>query len=277
MNRYQNMFKKLYTNNEGCFMPFLMIADPSIEIFYKIIDIVITSGANALELGFPFSDPIADGITVQKSSQRVLKNKISILNCFNIIQEIRIKYTELPIGILVYANIVFNKGIKHFFELCKKNGIDSIVIPDIPIEESKIFIKYAKLNNISYIFICPPNAEKKLIQHIALKSTEYIYLISRTGVTGLKNKFIKPNINIIQTIKKYNTIPILQGFGISSTKEIQKSLSYGTSGIICGSKIIQLIEKHKNDINILFQKITILIKKFKKATKIIDKHNFLNI
>ncbi|WP_343128360.1 tryptophan synthase subunit alpha [Buchnera aphidicola (Takecallis taiwana)] len=266
MLRYSHMFQKMKLLNEGCFVPFVTIGDPSISIFYRIIDTLIESGANALELGIPFSDPLADGIIVQNANLRALSNNITILQCFEILHVLRSKYPTIPIGILVYANIIFKQGIKKFYENCKYVDIDSVLIPDVPIEECKIFKKYAQENNISSVFICPPNANINLIKKIAEQSDEYVYLISRSGVTGHVQQTYDPNINIIKQLKKYHAAPILHGFGISKTSQIKKSLSLGTSGVICGSIIIALIDKYQNN-NILINKISELSRKLKNATK----------
>ncbi|QCI27187.1 tryptophan synthase subunit alpha [Buchnera aphidicola] len=266
MNRYEIMFQKIKLINEGCFVPYITIGDPSIQSFYQIIDIFIKSGVNALELGIPFSDPLADGIIVQNANMRVLSNKITISKCFKILNTIRKKYPTIPIGILVYANIIFNKGIKNFYKKCKKIDIDSVLIPDLPIEESSIFEYYSKKYNILQIFICPPNSDKKLIKKIAKKSKGYVYLITHSGVTGLKNKINNPNLNIINQLKKYNSKPILQGFGISKIQHIKNSLSSGTQGVICGSIIIKLIEKYHYNNDIMLKKIKKLIFKLKSAT-----------
>ncbi|CAL4042704.1 Tryptophan synthase alpha chain [Buchnera aphidicola (Takecallis arundicolens)] len=267
MLRYKNMFKKMQILNEGCFVPFVTIGDPSISVFYRIIDALIISGANALELGIPFSDPLADGIIVQNANLRALSHGITIIKCFEILNILRNKYPKIPIGILVYANIVFKNGINKFYENCKYSGIDSVLIPDVPIEESEIFQKCANNNNISSVFICPPNANTDLIKKLSIQSTEYIYLISRTGVTGCLQKTNDPNLHIIQKLKTYNSAPILHGFGISTPSQIKKSLSLGTSGIICGSIIIDIIDKFQKNNNIMIKKIVQLAVNLKYATK----------
>lgn len=267
MYRYNVMFQNIKLINEGCLVPFVTIGDPSIDKFYEIIDVLISAGANALELGIPFSDPLADGIIVQNANSRALSTGITVLQCFQILKKIRNTYPNIPIGILVYANIIFRQGIKKFYEMCYKIGIDSVLIPDVPIEESQEFQKYAKQYDVSPVFICPPNANIELIKKIAQESKGYIYLISRSGVTGFINQAHDPNINIIHQLKEKTSTPILQGFGISKTLQIKKSLLSGTSGIICGSIIIELIEKFANNSNIMLEKIRSLIIKFKLATK----------
>ncbi|QCI25985.1 tryptophan synthase subunit alpha [Buchnera aphidicola] len=267
MYRYNKMFQSIKLINEGCLMPFVTIGDPSIQTFYKIIDILVSAGINALELGIPFSDPLADGVIVQNANNRVLSQNITIKKCFTILKNIRQKYPTLPIGILVYANIIFNMGIEKFYEKCYKIDIDSVLIPDVPLEESNIFRKYAQKYNISEILICPPNANIAFIKKISKISTGFIYLIARSGVTGFIHQKNNPSIQIIKQIKQKTSTPILQGFGISTASQIKNSLLLGTNGVICGSIIINLIQKFQHNPEIMLKQIKNLTLKLKAATK----------
>lgn len=266
MDRYQKLFKKLKNKHEGAFVPFVVIGDPNKKISLSIIDALIDSGCDALELGFPFSDPIADGPTIQKASLRSLNSGININECFNIILNIRKKYSNIPIGVLVYANLVFNKGIDNFYSKCSNIGIDSILIPDLPIEESKFFLKFADHYHISQIFICPPNADDKLIYKISSYSKGYTYLASRLGITGTENKANIPLIHIINKLKKYYAPPILQGFGVSETQHISIALKSGLSGSISGSAIVDIIENNLNNVVKMINRIKNFVKKMKQAT-----------
>ncbi|CAL4320800.1 tryptophan synthase subunit alpha [Buchnera aphidicola] len=266
MNRYFTMFKKLKKNKEGCFIPFVALGDPSIQTCYTIIDILVNSGANALELGIPFSDPLADGVIVQNANLRALSNNITMKKCFDMLYHFRQKYYKIPIGILVYANMIYQYGIKNFYQDCKSIDIDSVLIPDIPIEEEKKFKNHYNDKNISSIFICPPNANNILMEYIAKNSNSYIYLISRSGVTGHQNHAKIPDIKIINQLKEYNSVPIIHGFGISKSSHIIDSIRMGSSGVICGSVIIQLIEMFQYDKKNMFLKIKKLATKLKNAT-----------
>ncbi|CAL4042977.1 tryptophan synthase subunit alpha [Buchnera aphidicola] len=267
MNRYQLLFNKLKIKKEGCFIPFVTLGDPSIEISLKIINTLIKNGADALELGIPFSDPVADGIIVQKANLRALSSGITLKKCFKILSILRKENPTLPIGLLTYANIIFNKGIEDFYILCSHVGIDSVLITDVPIEESKYFYKLSVLYNINPVFICPPDADENLIRKIAIYSKGYIYLLSRLGVTGI-NKYKEKSLKeTIKKLKKYNSTPIIQGFGISNIFQIKNSLLSGTSGVICGSIIIKIIEKNVFNLKKMFLNLIDLTKNLKNATK----------
>ncbi|WMC19637.1 MAG: tryptophan synthase subunit alpha [Enterobacteriaceae bacterium PC38] len=267
MNRYKILFSNLKKKKKIAFIPFLILGDPNINLSIKLIDFLISKGVNALELGIPFSDPLADGIIIQKSVLRAFKSSITLKKCFKIISIIRKKYNNIPIGILTYSNLVFHKSINNFYNNCKISGVDSILIADLPLEESKLFIKYSYIYNIKQIFICPPNSDNNLLKQISLKSKGYIYLLSRSGVTGTDFKNKKPDINIINKLIKYNSSPIIQGFGIFKPSQIIDAIKMKISGIISGSAIIKIIDQNQQNLFLMFEKLNKFIKIMKKVTK----------
>ncbi|XBC44609.1 MAG: tryptophan synthase subunit alpha [Buchnera aphidicola (Schlechtendalia peitan)] len=270
MNRYQNLYKTLIPYKQGCFIPFLILGDPFFDMSLKIIDTVINNGADGLELGFPFSDPLADGEIIQKANLRALNSGININACFEMLYTIRKKYNTIPIGLLLYANLIFKFGINKFYSKCSNIGIDSILIADVPMEESIDFRKFAHSNNILSVFICPPDAKKDIIKNVSMYSTGYIYLLSRSGVTGIDKKVIMPPLNLINHLKKLTQVPLIQGFGISHPKQIQKIILSGISGVICGSIIIKLIEDYYKNERKLIKEIICLSHSLKQATKIFN-------
>jgi len=261
------MFKKTNLLQKGCFVPFIVMGDPSLETSIKIIETLIENGSDALELGIPFSDPLADGPIIQKSNLRALSNNYSISKYFEVIQIVRKKYFNLPIGILLYANLIYSQGIKSFYKQCLKYDLDSVLIADVPIEEYNIFYKYANKFNIDSIFICPPDADKKFLIQLSLYAKGYIYLLSRPGVTGIQKNTITLSNTFVKKVKKYNTLPLLQGFGIKNAIEVKKSILSGTNGVICGSAIINIIEKNLNKEKEMIKKIKNFSFKLIQATK----------
>ncbi|WAI12032.1 MAG: tryptophan synthase subunit alpha [Buchnera aphidicola (Macrosiphum albifrons)] len=268
MSRYQKMFEKLSFSREGCFVPFVVLGDPSLKISIKIIETLIENGADALEVGIPFSDPLADGPIIQKANLRALSKKNTFFEYFQILKKIREKYKRLPIGILIYANLIYNQGLDNFYLQCFNSGLDSVLIADVPIEESKIFYKTANKYQINSIFICPPDADDHFLHKISLYATGFIYVLSRSGVTGIKNKTSSLSKKFIKRIKEHNSMPLLQGFGISKSTQVKKAISSGLSGIICGSAIIKIIEKYLNEENKMIQKIKELTNLLKISTKL---------
>ncbi|AEO08075.1 tryptophan synthase subunit alpha [Buchnera aphidicola] len=267
MSRYLNMFNKLAILKEGCFVPFVVLGDPSLEISINIINILIENGADALEIGIPFSDPLADGPIIQKANLRALDQNQNILKYFKILKKIREENISLPIGILIYANLVYNQGIDNFYLQCSNSGLDSVLIADVPIEESKIFYHTANKYRIDSIFICPPNADDNFLYNLALYAKGYIYVLSRSGVTGINHSTTLLSPELIKRIKKYNSLPLLQGFGISNPIQIKKAISSGLSGVICGSAIINIIEKYLHQEEKMIKKIKKFTKLLKLSTK----------
>ncbi|CAL4042778.1 Tryptophan synthase alpha chain [Buchnera aphidicola (Tetraneura ulmi)] len=271
MQRYKKLFNHLNIISEGCFIPFIVLGDPNIEVSLRIVDTLVSSGIDALEVGIPFSDPMADGIVIQEANLRSFSSGITVLKCFDMLSKIRKKYNSLPIGILTYANLIFQQGIENFYNNCKKIEIDSVLIADVPIQEYEPFFQACKLNKIDPIFMCPPDTNNNLIKLISSYESPYIYLLSRAGVTGIQKNINLKNKNLIKNIKKNTTIPIVQGFGIYTSKQIKKIISNGATGVICGSVIIKIIENNKNNEIIMMKKIRKIVTNFKRATFIKSK------
>lgn len=188
MERYDNAFAELKSRQEGAFVPFVTLGDPGPEQSLKIIDALIEAGADALELGIPFSDPLADGPTIQNATLRAFAAGVTPTQCFEMLAAIRQKHPTIPIGLLMYANLVFNRGIDEFYAECARVGVDSVLVADVPVEESAPFRQAAMRHNVAPIFICPPNADDELLRQIASYGRGYTYLLSRAGVTGAENK-----------------------------------------------------------------------------------------
>lgn len=262
------MFTYLNQNKLGAFVPFIMIGDPNPVTFLSIIDTLISSGSDALELGIPFSDPVSDGLSIQKSIHRSFKSGATFKSCLKLIEHIRKKYSKIPIGLLIYANIVYKNGINNFYQSCSELSIDSVLIPDLPIEESNIFYNAANYYQIAHIFICPPNATEDLIKKITYKGNGYIYLLSRSGITGINNTVFNTNTlsALINNIRQQKRIlPILQGFGIHTPSQAHEALLSGTSGVIVGSIIANIIESNIINTELLLIQLKKLTQSMKAA------------
>ena len=244
MDRYQQLFTDLANSNQGAFVPFVILGDPTPELSLNIIDTLITAGADALELGIPFSDPLADGPVIQSATQRAFAANITPNVCFDLIAHIRRKQPRIPIGLLLYANLVYRKGIDNFYARCKNAGVDSVLIADVPFHESTPFRTVAEKYHISPIFICPPNASEVLISQIAKYGKGYTYLLSRAGVTGVDHDAQRPSSDLVAKLTSYQAPPAIQGFGISKPEQVKTALNSGASGVISGSAIVSIIENN---------------------------------
>jgi tryptophan synthase alpha chain len=265
--RYQRMFEALDAKNEGAFVPFVMLGDPEVGTSFKIIEALVEAGADALELGIPYSDPIADGPTIQKASIRALKSGVRPDHCFDIIRQIRDKYEDIPIGLLLYSNLVLAKGLDAFYAQAGAAGVDSILIADVPLREATRFIDIAKNHNVQQILIAPPNASEETLAAIGAKSSGYTYLLGRAGVTGAETAAEVPTEALIAKLKQYEVAPPLLGFGISTPAQVSSAIAGGAAGAISGSATVNIIEKHLDNTDSMLGSLSEFVKQMKAATK----------
>ncbi len=266
MERYEQLFKRLAARQEGAFVPFVTLGDPSPEQSLKIIDALVEGGADALELGIPFSDPLADGPTIQNATLRAFASGTTPGQCFEMLATIRQKYPDLPIGLLMYANLVWNGGIDEFYARCAKAGVDSVLVADVPVEESAPFRQAALRHEIAPIFICPPNADDELLRQLASYGRGYTYLVSRTGVTGAENRASTPLHHLVEKLTEYHAAPPLQGFGISEPAQVRAALDAGAAGAISGSAIVKIIEKNLQQPQQMLTELKAFVQGMKAAT-----------
>jgi len=267
MERYDNLFAELKNRKEGAFVPFVTLGDPNPEQSLKIIDTLIEAGADALELGIPFSDPLADGPTIQDATLRAFASGVTPTQCFEMLATIRQKHPTIPIGLLMYANLVFNRGIDAFYAECARVGVDSVLVADVPVEESTEFRQAAMRHNVAPIFICPPNADDDLLRQIASHGRGYTYLLSRAGVTGAENRAALPLHHLIEKLTEYHAAPPLQGFGISSPDQVTASVGAGAAGAISGSAIVKIIEKNLDNPTTMLAELKTFVQNMKAATR----------
>ena len=272
--RYQKSFADLAEKQDKAFIPFVMIGDPNAEQSLNIIKSLIDAGADALELGIPFSDPSADGVTIQMAALRALKSGINTDTCIDILAKVRDYAPNIPIGLLLYGNLVFARGIDKFYADMAKVGVDSVLIADLPIRESLPFREAALKNNIAPIFIAPPNASDKTLREVSSYSQGYTYVLSRAGVTGVDNATQETNDStnspaqaLISRLKEYNAAPPVLGFGISTPQQVKDALIAGASGAISGSAVVKIIEDNLNDHNKMISDLSTFVTNMKAATK----------
>ena len=267
MARYESMFAQLDAKKQGAFVPFVMLGDPDKATSTAIIRQLIESGADALELGIPYSDPIADGPTIQGASIRALANNITPDDCFAIISDIRAEFPEVPIGLLLYSNLVLKRGIEQFYADAQRAGVDSILIADVPLREAERFIGVAQQHEIQQILIAPPNASDETLKTIGEKSKGYTYLLGRAGVTGAETAAEIPASALIEKLTQYRVAPPLLGFGISTPEQVQTAISAGAAGAISGSATVNIIAKHLDDVPAMLKALDSFVSSMKAATQ----------
>lgn len=245
MKRYEQLFSTLAEKKEGAFIPFVMLGDPNVETSEKIIETLIEAGADGLELGVPFSDPIADGPTIQAAHVRALDAKVSVSDAFGIIKRVRERHPELPIGLLIYSNVAVVRGLDRFYSEVHESGADSVLLPDVPVRESAPFTAAAKDAGVDPIYIAPPHANEDTLEGVAHSSEGYIYAISRDGVTGTERASETTGLHdVVSNLQRFGGAPVVLGFGISTPQHVADAIAAGASGAISGSAITKIIERH---------------------------------
>lgn len=266
MDRYSAMFARLKEENAGAFVPFVMVGDPSLEQSEKIITQLIESGADALELGIPYSDPIADGPTIQKAAIRALEENVTPGDCLALLARIRKQYPDIPIGLLMYSNLVRAKGIDAFYQQASDAGIDSVLVADVPIREVGPYYQAAQTAGVAQIMIAPPNATDETLQAIGKYSSGYTYLLGRAGVTGAETAAATPAYELIEKLKSYNCAPPLLGFGISKPMQVKEAIEAGAAGAISGSATVNLIEQNLENGEAMLSALDSFVQSMKAAT-----------
>lgn len=267
-DRYQTLFERLHQAQQGAFVPFITLGDPDVDTSLQIAKALIDGGADALELGFPFSDPIADGPVIQQANIRALNAKVSTQQCFELLVKIRAYQADIPIGLLLYSNLVMAYGLDKFYQTAQQSGVDSVLIADVPIREGERFRKTALEHQIQPIFIASPNSPDQTLRQVAKYSQGYTYLLSRSGVTGTDSAAQMPATTFIAKLTAYDAAPPLLGFGISTPQQVATAIRSGARGAISGSAVVKIIEKHRNDPQLMLDKLRQFSQDMKAATQI---------
>jgi tryptophan synthase alpha chain len=244
MNRIEEKFKKLKSEQRAAFIPYITAGDPSIEVTKKLFIALEESGADIIELGVPFSDPIADGPTVQKASERALKTGINLKSILELVKDLR-QRSELPIALLTYYNTLLKYGIEAFSADAVEAGVDGVIVADLPPEEAEPIIEAAKKCDLATIFLVAPTSTPERMALIASVSSGFIYCVSVTGVTGARSSLSEYIYPMIAELRKHTDKPIGVGFGVSNTEQA-KHVARLADAVIVGSAIINVIERNLN-------------------------------
>ncbi|MBN2340805.1 MAG: tryptophan synthase subunit alpha [Deltaproteobacteria bacterium] len=265
-NRYDLMFSNLDAKNQGAFIPFVVVGDPDMETSFEIIRTLVDAGADALELGIPFSDPVADGPVIQASVVRALKNGATPKKCYDIIARVRAQYPDIPIGILTYCNPVISGGLDAYFKMIAATGIDSVLTADMPVNEASAYVEAAKKYEISPVFIAPPNADAATTERIAELTRGYTYVVTRKGVTGTDDEVQTGFKTVIDGLKAVGAPRPVVGFGISKPEQVAASIDAGAAGAISGSAVVKRIEAHLHNLPHMTSVLAAFVSEMKAAT-----------
>ena len=246
MSRIQATFKSLKNKNEKALIPFFTAGDPHPDRTVEIMHMLVESGADMIELGIPFSDPMADGPVIQRSSERALKNNVGITTTIKLAAEFRKNNKTTPLILMGYANPIEAIGIDNFVSLIKDADIDGVITVDYPPEESEQFVKKLKENNIDSIFLISPTTDDKRIKLIINQATGFLYYVSLKGVTGSANIDINQVLKKVKNIKEFTELPVGVGFGVRDAKTA-KEVAAISDAVVIGSRIVQEIEDSNNE------------------------------
>lgn len=268
--RLQQVFQQLKQKNEKAFIPFFVIGDPNPQDFIKIIK-EIEPFADIIELGIPFSDPIADGPVIQNANQRALTNGVTLSKAFDLISQIR-SFTQKPIVLLTYANIIGLDLIAQETLLqLAKNGVDGVIAAEVPIEEAEGYLKAMKFAGIDMILLAAPTTNEIRLKELVKNAQGFLYVVSVKGTTGARESILNETLDTITRIAKYfpeeNHIPICVGFGISQPTHVEQIIKLGADGVIVGSAIIKIIEENASNPEKMRHIVTEYIRSMKNATK----------
>jgi tryptophan synthase alpha chain len=234
MSRYAAMFERL--DGEGAFGAFVMLGDPDLKTSAALLDAVVEGGADMIEVGIPFSDPVADGPVIQAAAQRALCSGVHVCDCFDLIAAFRARHPQVPVGILTYANIVVART--GFMREAAEAGADSLLIADVPALEAEPYVRDMEQAGIEPVLIAAPNTPDPTLERIARLSRAYTYCVSRAGITGTHagGRF---DSALVQRLCDFGAPPQVFGFGISRPEHVLGALSAGAKGVICGSAIVE--------------------------------------
>jgi tryptophan synthase alpha chain len=239
MTEIEKKFKGLKKKKEKALILYFTAGYPSFEESIEIIKRSIEKGADIIEIGIPFSDPIADGPIIQYTSAKALENGINVDNCFEIAKILK-NEKKIPHLFMTYLNPVYKYGIERFADKCVESGISGLIIPDLPYEESFEILKILKERNLNLIYFLTPFTSEKRMKKIIKKANGFIYFISIAGVTGPREEFDSEIIDPLKKIKEMTEIPVALGFGISNRKQINQIKEY-VDGVIIGSFFLKKI------------------------------------
>jgi tryptophan synthase alpha chain len=232
---------KLPTANKTMFIPFIVAGDPHPDVTVELALALQNAGASILELGVPYSDPLADGPIIQRAAQRALKHDMTLKKAIELVPLMRKKGLKIPIIIFTYYNPVLQLGEEYFFALARKNNVDGVLIPDLPFEESGHIRQLSEQSGLSFISLVAPTSRKR-IEKIASRAQGFLYCVSSLGVTGVRDTLPNELYEFLKEVKTYSNVPVAVGFGISKSEQVQV-LKEHCDGVVIGSALVQKIEQ----------------------------------
>lgn len=265
MSKIADTFQNLKQNDEAAFIPFVELGDPDFEVSSDVLDVLSKHG-DLLELGFPFSDPIADGPRIQAAIQRALEAGITPDDCFELLSGVRDKHPELPLCLLIYYNLIYSRGTESFIRDARESGVDGLLVADMPVEEAEPVNKHCREYDLDQIFIVAPTTSPDRIRKILNHVQGFVYTVAVVGVTGEREQTRQRTFNLIQTIREESDLPVCVGFGISKPEHVREMVNAGADGVIVGSALEAIIETHRDQPQKMLSELDEFAGSLKQAT-----------
>lgn len=268
MNTINQVFQKQKQIGNGCLVGYITAGDPTPECTPEIADALIRGGVDILELGLPFSDPIADGPTIQAASHRALSAGTTPMKVIDIAKKIKAKH-DIPVVIMTYYNPVFKAGLDRFLGAAKTAGVDGFIVPDLPVEEANEFRKAAKTAKLETIFLASPSTSKERLKKIVAASSGFLYLVSRFGVTGAQTSVSETTVKLIKQVQQVTVgkIPLAVGFGISKLEHVKQVIAAGADAAIVGSAFINIVQNNQYNLEAAAKELQAAASELKSGTK----------
>jgi len=271
-DRIEAKFRELRGLREGALVAYLTGGDPDPKTFLANSTALIEGGADIVEIGIPFSDPIADGPVIQASSMRALSNGTTPLVVLNMIRELSTQF-PVPFVVLSYYNPILAMGLDRFLQKARESGVDGIVVPDLPVEESEEFRNISLKHNVDNIYLAAPNTSRTRLRTVLDKSKGFLYLVSLYGVTGPRDSLSPQALEAVRAVKSLarGKIPVSAGFGISQPEHVSAVIQSGADGAIVGSALVRIVGNHLDDPSQAETQLKKTVQSLKEATRLSSK------
>ena len=257
---------KVFRKKSKKLVTFTTAGDPNLDISFEIISTIIKNGADIIEIGMPFSDPMADGQAIQESSTRSIKNGTQISNVFEIVNKVRNFNNEIPIILMGYYNSIFNLGVDKFTSKCLEAGVDGLIVVDLQPEEDSELLVQTKRKGIDLIRLITPTTDKNRLKKILKNASGFLYYVTITGTTGQQSANIKELEKSINIIRSASSLPIVAGFGIKNREDVENISAY-TDGVVIGSSIVNIIKNNIENKVAMINEINLFTKDLKKGVE----------
>ena len=241
-NRINEKFNQLKADNRGGFIPFIVAGDPNLQTTKGLIIELARAGASLIELGVPFSDPVADGVTIQAASERALLNPVSVEAILNVVAEVRSENFNIPIILFSYFNPILQFGLNNFAEKAFESGVDGILVTDLVPEEAVEFQAILAAKDLALIMLAAPTSSDERLKKICSRASGFVYAVSRAGVTGARTALSSDAESLVGRLRNFTDLPIAVGFGISNASQVQDTWKYADAAVV-GSAIVAEIAR----------------------------------